>query len=189
MASKRTAWVSGWTSGGWATHGSDLGAPDARFGQMDVTGNLMATGSDNDHEIYRKFRMDCHPCVNRAGVGLAALVNASPTDARSALVCRGAAYRAMVDDLLPRVLTPSAREKGSARERRAWDVADMLSRVLSRATTLQIGGRGGAAIVPIHERLGNCDGRGENVKLVGQSPLEGEEAEEVSTPNGKEADS
>ena len=34
--------------------------------------------SPTDHEIYRKFRMDCHPCVNRAGVGLAALVNASP---------------------------------------------------------------------------------------------------------------
>lgn len=79
----------------------------------------------------------------------------------------------MRDALLPLVLTPTARERGSARERRAWDVSDVLSKVMSRATTLQLDDTLAVpAVVPLHERLAHCDARGENCKLVGRDPRE-----------------
>ena len=179
----KQAWISSWVAGGWATDGADLGAEDVRWGPRDVTGSLLATGSDNDANIYAKFRFPCHPVVHRAGLGLAALTGADKSAALGALIARGFAYRSMRDALLELVTTPSTRPTGSAREKRAWDVADMLSRVLSRATALDADGERGrreergdahdeacVAVVPLHERLAQCDGRGENVKLVGADP-------------------
>ena len=65
-------------------------------------------------------------------------------DCREALILRGKTYRSMRDALLPLILEPSDERKGSMRERRAWDVADVLSRVLSRAAFLN-----GGAEIPI----------------------------------------
>ena len=120
--------------------------------------------------------------VHRAGVGLSLLTRCSRPAALEALQRRGAAYRAMREALIPLVETPSARAKGSQRERRAWDVADALSRVLSRATTLLLDGGDGEpvyAVVPLHERLEHCDDRGENAKLVGADPRDGGDGAEV----------
>eukprot|EP00967_Tisochrysis_lutea_P074033 scaffold99346_cov30-Tisochrysis_lutea.AAC.1 len=162
--------------GGWATDGADLGNEDVRWGQRDVTGTLLSTGSDNDHNIYAKFRFPCHPVIHRAGLGLAALTRCeSSKKAIDALVNRGRYYRGMVDALLPLIPEPSSRwERGSLRERRSWDVADTLSRVLARATELQLDGAENApptcVIVPLHERLEHCGTRGGNAKLVGRDP-------------------
>ena len=178
------AWIESWTDGGWATDASDLGNDEVRWGGRDVTGSLLATGSDNDKNIYAKFRFPCHPVVHRASLGLAALTGASNKDAMAALVNRGFAFRAMRDALIPLVATPSERPKGSLRDKRSWDVADMLSRVLSRATTLQLDRDGEAAtsaVVPLHERLEHADARGENAKLVGLDPTGGEKVLLVAT--------
>ena len=165
--------------GGWATDAADLGGEDGRWGAKDVVGTLMATGSDNDKNIYAKFRFPCHPVVHRAGMCLAALVNAAGTgpktkdaDARDALVLRGTCYRAMRDALIPLVETPTPRwGRGSIRDRCSWDVADTLSRVLARATRVDLDDETPSfAIVPLHERLAHCDSRGENAKLVGRDP-------------------
>ena len=168
ISSAKQSWVSSWQAGGWATDASDLGKPDAQFGPKFVTGNLLATGSDLDKEIYAKFRMPCHPVVHRARIGLAFLTKAEEDNCRDALMLRGKTYRSMRDALLPLVAEPSDERKGSMRERRAWDVADAMSRVLSRATYLN--GEGDVptpAIVPLYERLEHCtDDRGENVRLV-----------------------
>jgi len=169
------AWIEQWESGGWATNSSDLGPEGVRWGASDVTGSLLATGSDNDKNIYAKFRFPCHPVVHRAGLGLAALTRADKTAALDALVCRGSAFRTMREALSPLVATPTPRRLGSVRERASWDVADMLSKVLSRATELQIAGPPDdgsptCAIVPLHERLAHCDARGENCKCLGCDP-------------------
>ena len=81
---------------------------------------------------------------------------------------RGKTYRSMRDALLPLVAEPSNERKGSMRERRAWDVADVMSRVLSRATYVSSEGDVPTpAIVPLYERLEHCtDAQGENVRLV-----------------------
>lgn len=166
VAAKRD-WLARWDAGGWATNPSDLGPPETDWGPKCVTGTLMATGSDNDHNIYAKFRFPCHPVLHRAGLGLALLTGCEGEEALAGLTCRGRVYRSMRDALLTLVEEPSPVEvrKGSLRERRAWDVADMLSKVLSRATMLE--GGSAYAVVPLHERLGHCgDERGENVKLV-----------------------
>ena len=124
IAAAKQSWVSSWQAGGWATDASDLGTPDAQFGPKFVTGNLLATGSDLDKEIYAKFRMPCHPVVHRASIGLTFLTKAEEDDCREALMLRGKTYRSMRDALLPLVAKPSDERKGSMRERRAWDVAD-----------------------------------------------------------------
>jgi hypothetical protein len=51
--------------------GADLGPPVAR-GQKSVTGSLLATGSDNDANIYSKFRIFSVIPSSRpsAGIGL-----------------------------------------------------------------------------------------------------------------------
>lgn len=112
------------------------------------------------------------PVVHRAGIGLSLLTRADKNAALNALTQRGFAYRAMRDALIPLVASPTERPKGSNRDKRAWDVADTLSRVLSRATTLQLveGAGETCAVVPLHERLAHCDARGENCKLVGIDP-------------------
>jgi SET domain len=174
--------------GGWGTHGADLGPPDVQWGAKSVTGSLLATGSDNDHNVYAKFRFPCHPVVFRAGKGLALLTGAKESEAREALQCRGRNYRSMRDALLTLVTTPLAeRSSGSQRERRAWEVADVLSRVLSRATILQLEERildtdddednmevedrfrchNSHCIVPLHERLAHSVT--ENTKLISSS--------------------
>jgi len=51
----KKAWIQSWKSGGWGSP-IDLG-PDIAG---DVVGTLITTGSDNDHNIYAKFRMPCH---------------------------------------------------------------------------------------------------------------------------------
>ena len=180
----KQAWMQSacWKAGGWATDGADLGPDDVNFGPKDVTGSLLATGSDNDHNIYAKFRMPCHPVILRASLGLGVLTGCTEDEARNALTCRGKYYRSMRDALEGLVLTPSEREKGSNREKRCWDVADTLSRVLSRATMLQLDKESNEdndsttanhpihAIVPLHDRLGHCGpSQGENTRLVAGS--------------------
>ena len=168
IVAAKQSWVSSWQAGGWATDVADLGSPDAQFGPKSVTGSLLSTGSDNDHNVYAKFRFPCHPVIHRASIGLAFLTKADEDDCREALILRGKTYRSMRDALLPLISEPTEKRKGSMRERRAWDVADVLSRVLSRATFL----KGDEeiptpAIVPLYERLEHCtDDRGENVKLI-----------------------
>ena len=161
------SWISSWDHGGWATNNEDLGRPGVRWGADDVTGSLLATGSDNDKNIYAKFRFPCHPVVHRAGLGLAALTKTDRKVALEALIQRGTAFRAMRDGLIPLVEEPRDYGRGSLRDRRSWDVADALSKVLSRATVLEDDGH---VIVPLHERLAHCDERGENAKLVGRDP-------------------
>jgi len=168
-------WIEGWGDGGWATNNSDLGAEGVRWGASDVTGSLMATGSDNDKAIYAKFRFPCHPVVHRAGLGLAQLTGADKTAAINALGCRGRNFRGMRDALLPLVTSPTARPTGSVRDRRSWDVAEVLSKVCSRATLVQLRPEDDESfatcvVVPLHERLAHCDARGENAKLIGCDP-------------------
>jgi len=162
----RRDWIAGWEAGGWATDPLDLG--DTKWGSQGVIGSLMSTGSDNDHNIYAKFRMPAHPTVHRAGMGLALLTGSEEDEALSALLLRGKVYRSMRDALASLVLNPTDRPKGSARERKIWDVADLLSRVLSRAS--EVPRHGGAppttGLVPLYERLGHCSKSGENVRLV-----------------------
>jgi hypothetical protein len=169
----KKTWVEGWTDGGWATNGADLGPPDVPWGAKSVTGSLLATGSDNDHNIYAKFRFPCHPVIHRASLGLTVLTGANEDVTREALSCRGRNYRSMQDALFPLVTTPTERDSGSLRERRSWDVADMLSRVLSRATTLELDDANDDdsapttyCVVPLHERLAHCATSSENSKLV-----------------------
>lgn len=180
-AAAKRDWIASWRAGGWATDNADLGKEGVRWGASDVTGNLMATGSDNDKNIYSKFRFPCHPVVHRAGLGLAGLVNVSKADALEVLQERGRCFRAMRDALIPLVETPTPRPKGSLRDRRSWDVADALSRVLSRAAYLQLGSTDepSVVVVPLHERLAHCDERGENAKLVGLDPLDESGGEDV----------
>jgi len=162
-------WIQSWKSGGWGTDGADLGPPEADWGVKCVTGSLLATGSDNDHNIYAKFRFPCHPVVHRAGLGLAVLTGCDGEESLEALVCRGRTFRSMRDALVPLVTTPSDRRKGSLRERKTWDIADVLSRILSRAVKLEGDDEDSSstyAVVPLHERLAHCDDRGENAKLV-----------------------
>lgn len=59
------AWLDEWRAGGWATDAADLGNEDVRWGARDVTGSLLATGSDNDENIYAKFRFPCQ-CAQTA---------------------------------------------------------------------------------------------------------------------------
>lgn len=163
------SWVGGWSSGGWAWDVADLGPPGMRYGADDVTGSLLATGSDNDEQIFSVFKFPCHPVVYRASLGLARLTRSDEKAALAALIARGTAYRSMRDELLPLVTTPSDRVKGSARDKRAWDVADAFGRVLSRATLLVLddSGEASAVVVPLHERLEHCtDGAGANAKLA-----------------------
>ena len=164
-------WIRSWEAGGWATDGADLGPPDVNFGSKDVTGSLLATGTDNDHNIYAKFRMPCHPVLLRASLGLEVLTQCTEDDARETLTARGFTYRSMRDALEPLVLESSERPKGSLREKRCWDVADTLSRVQSRATTFEVEDEESDdepvlthAIVPIHERLEHSFN--ENTKVV-----------------------
>jgi len=169
-AKAKQMWISGWEAGGWATDNADLGPDDVKWGPKFVTGSLLSTGSDNDKNVFAKFRLPCHPVVFRAGTGLAMLTGSEEQEALDALLLRGRVYRGMRDALLTLVESPSDR-KGSLRERRAWDVADVLSRVLARATNLQLGeGEEDAtlsfAVVPVHERLAHCGEQGENSKLV-----------------------
>ena len=169
ISQAKKSWIQNWIDGGWATDSIDLGPKDVRWGAKDLTGTLMATGSDNDHNIYAKFRMPCHPVLLRASMGLKLLTGADEDSCREALQCRGKAFRGMRDALQTLVATPTER-KGSIRERRAWDVSDMLSRVLSRATTLQLDDGNNQSegdyycIVPVHERLSHS--LKENTKLV-----------------------
>jgi len=172
-------WITGWKEGGWATRGADLGPPEAKFGPSCVTGSLLSTGSDNDHNVFAKFRLPSHPVIHRASIGLALLTGAEEDECLDALVCRGKAYRGMRDGLLGLVHTPIGDRKGSIREQRAWDVADVLSRVLSRVTMIQLEEEPTSAVVPLHERLAqNTDVRGENAKLVYSASMEGDNDED-----------
>eukprot|EP00957_Ditylum_brightwellii_P081234 6179538-Ditylum_brightwellii.AAC.1 len=113
---EKQSWVSSWADGGWATNGEDLG--DSKWGADGVTGCLMSTGSDNDHNIYAKFRMPCHPAVFRSSVGLALLTKSTDQEALDALTFRGKVYRSMRDALAPLVTEPMERKKGSINEKR-----------------------------------------------------------------------
>ena len=88
----------------------------------------------------------------------------------------------MSDDELHQMVDSPTERKGSLRDRRTWDVADTLSKVLARASTLQLGGgEPVCAVVPLHDRLAHCDGRDENVKLVVDPVGKGGEALLVAT--------
>ena len=61
------SYVRSWRGGGWATSSDDLEARD-----KETVDSLLATGSDNDFEIFKKFGMKCwtpRPCF-RAARGL-----------------------------------------------------------------------------------------------------------------------
>ena len=153
------SWIKGWQSGGWASDTADLGPPGIRYGSDDVTGSLMATGSDNDDQVFSVFKFPCHPVVYRASLGLASLTRSDEQAALAALITRGTAYRAMRDELLPLVKSPSKRAKGSTRDKKSWDVADMLSCVLSRANSLVLddeSGEASAVVVPLYDQLEHC---------------------------------
>jgi hypothetical protein len=181
--------INSWIHGGWATQGDDLGPPESNFGPKHVTGSLISTGSDNDYNIYAKFRMPCHPVIHRASLGLLVLTGCTEINARNELCLRGSTYRSLRDALEPLVLNSSPRENGSKREKRCWDVADILSKVLSRVTTIQFdnndndndkGGDSSSssmatsyAIVPIHERLEHS--LKENTKLITSSNNDGKD--------------
>ena len=62
------SYVRSWRGGGWATSSEDLESRD-----RDTVDCLLATGSDNDFEIFKKFGMKCHPAVDRAAYRLAAI--------------------------------------------------------------------------------------------------------------------
>ena len=53
-------YVRSWRGGGWATSSDDLEPRD-----QETVDSLLATGSDNDREIFKKFGMTCHPAVDR----------------------------------------------------------------------------------------------------------------------------
>lgn len=160
-------WIQSWQAGGWGTSNSDLGSEISG----DVLGCLLAMGSDNDENIFAKFRMPCHPVLLKASLGLEVLTTCTVDEAREALTARGFTYRSMRDALQPLVLESTERPKGTVRDKRCWDVADTFSKVLSRATTLQLEGNEDGdniaiahAIVPLHERLAHS--LNENTKLV-----------------------
>ena len=121
-------YVRSWRGGGWATSSDDLEARDA-----DTVDSLLATGSDNDFEIFKKFGMKCHPAVDRAAYRLSALCrHRNEKAARAALVERGYAWRECRETLIPLVRNPT-RSEGTARRRRKLDAAELFSRALSRA--------------------------------------------------------
>mmetsp|Transcript_20120 Transcript_20120/g.43683 ORF Transcript_20120/g.43683 Transcript_20120/m.43683 type:complete len:386 (-) Transcript_20120:139-1296(-) len=160
-------WIQSWQTGGWGTSRADLGPEIAG----DVLGCLLAMGSDNDKNVFAKFRMPCHPVLLKASMGLEVLTKCTEDEARDALTARGFTYRSMRDALQTLVLESTERPKGTVRDKRCWDVADTFSRVLSRATTLQLEGNEDGdsvtiahAIVPLHERLAHS--LNENTKLV-----------------------
>jgi len=156
-------WIQSWKSGGWGSV-DDLG-PDIAG---DVVGTLLTTGSDNDHNIYAKFRMPCHPALMKASFGLEFLTKCTEKEARAALTQRGFTYRSMRDALEGLVLESTERtKKGTKRDKRCWDVGDSLDRVLARATTIQLDGDETTmshVIVPIHEHLAHS--LNANSKLV-----------------------
>ena len=179
-------WISSWEKGGWGSS-EDLGADISE----DIVGTLLATGSDNDKNVFAKFRMPSHPGIFKASMGLELLTNCKGDhdeegeDALAALTARGFTFRSMRDALQELVLNSTERKaKGTVRDKRCWDVADTLDRVLSRATNLQLeSGDSVSAIVPLHERLshsldGNCKlvSIGDEVLLVATRDIaEGEE--------------
>ena len=137
-------WVRSWRGGGWATSSDDLEARD-----QETVDSLLATGSDNDFEIFKKFGMKCHPAVDRAAYRLSALCrHRNEKAARAALVERGYAWRECREALIPLVRNPT-RTEGTARRRRELDAAELFSRALSRAA------RAGNDIVvcPIYDTL------------------------------------
>lgn len=159
----KQAWIQSWKTGGWGS-AEDLG-PDIAG---DVVGTLLTTGSDNDHNIYAKFRMPCHPALMKASFGLEFLTKCTEEEARAALTQRGFTYRSMRDALEGLVLESTERtNKGTKRDKRCWDVGDTLDRVLARATTLQLDSdetRMSHVIVPIYEHLAHSSNA--NSKLV-----------------------
>ena len=159
-------WVQSWKTGGWGST-SDLG-PDIA---ADLVGpSLLTTGTDNDHNIYAKFRMPCHPTNFKAALGLKLLTKCSDEDAIKAMATRGFTYRSMRDALNELVFMPTERvNKGTLKDKRCWDVADTFDRVISRATTLELENTDNTispshAIVPIHELLSHS--LNENTRLV-----------------------
>jgi len=122
------SYVRSWRGGGWATSSDDLEARD-----KETVDSLLATGSDNDFEIFKKFGMKCHPAVDRAAYRLSALCrHRNEKAARAALVERGYAWRECREALIPLVRNPT-RSEGTARRRRELDAAELYSRSLSRA--------------------------------------------------------
>ncbi|KAJ1462164.1 hypothetical protein M885DRAFT_506298 [Pelagophyceae sp. CCMP2097] len=155
-ASPLAPWVGAWRGGGWATDSADLDERDRGCK------SLLATGSDNDSEIYRKFGMSCHPVVDRAALRLAALTGCGVAEARDALLRRGAAFRACQDGLAAQISSPAARAGLSLNERRGVEAASFFSRAAARATWLD----GRCAVVPLHDALDHAGAEGENTKLV-----------------------
>ena len=100
------SYVRSWRGGGWATSSEDLESRD-----RDTVDCLLATGSDNDFEIFKKFGMKCHPAVDRAAYRLAAICrHPDEKAARAALVERGSAWRACRETLIPLVRHPTRTE-------------------------------------------------------------------------------
>ena len=137
------SYVRSWRGGGWATSSDDLEARD-----KETVDSLLATGSDNDFEIFKKFGMKCHPAVDRAAYRLSALCrHRNEKAARAALVERGYAWRECREALIPLVRNPT-RSEGTARRRRELDAAELYSRALSRAARV-----GDIVVCPLYDTL------------------------------------
>jgi hypothetical protein len=81
--------VATWRGGGWA---SEAGESDPWFALDDMDNDdfsLLATGSDNDHNIYQKFGLKCHPVIHRATLRLASICGTSQGANRDAITVRG----------------------------------------------------------------------------------------------------
>ena len=149
------AYARAWRGGGWATESADL---EDRDRDLD---SLLATGSNNDFEIFKKFGLKCHPAIDRASYRLAIAAGCSKeTAARAALVARGFEFRRVREALLP-LCTGAAYGATTARRRRELEVADVFSKTLARAAIVD-GDR--VVVVPVHDAL--SPGAPANTKLV-----------------------
>ena len=133
-------WMGTWCYGyGWGTLMDDLGTKIWNA----VEGNLMASNKSVQQS---------------ASLTLSLLTKARRDKALHALTVRSRHYHNMGYALAPLVKEPSKRlhSDGSIKQRQAWDVADVMSHVLARVTTIQGSGADVGlqhCVVPIHCRL------------------------------------
>ena len=175
--------VATWRGGGWATN---RGEPDPWFG-LDAMDNddftLLATGSDNDRNIYQKFGLKCHPVVHRATLRLAAMCGTAPGANRELLTARGRAFRACRDDLEKLVTRPrNPSMPGSARDQRVAEEARFWSMCAARAAPIvddsgEEAGRRRVVICPIFDILDHGDNPSVQL-LAAPHETDGEEEEE-----------
>lgn len=159
-------WLTSWRGGGFATR---TGESDPWLA-LDPLDNdkftLLATGSDNDMNIFAKFGLKCHPVIERAAIRLQAICGTSLAASRSAVEARGRAFRACRDNMLLPALRHRARDpklEGSARDQNVAEAARYFSQCAARATPLTSLNCESVVIVPLFDLLNHGV---ESVKLV-----------------------